>query len=422
MRRKFRVNQSDLEATNMTRAYISMMESGKRNVSKASSKVLAEKFNKIAERISVNLKLDDEYFSRTPSEDAQYYCENELLKDNSHRQLEELIGIEKKFNLYGLLAETYKVNGSKYFVENDYIRAFANLSNALGKYKELRDDTSQIEVYLLMGRCKNRRCEYDDAIYYLNKGLSYAEMLEDRKSYLEISNYLAIAYGQSKDYDNCLSVLENNILKNEDTANEQLVLNAEVMKANVYYDTGREVEAVALYFKLMDKIGKANESMLGLLCNNVAEYFYKTENYKDALMYIKKAQQIKSKYNKAALPITLNTKAKIFFNQKYYDESIMLFELSIGLAQEYKQYDMLFESYQDLVTLCEEINDKKKINVYMNEFLSILEENQLEIGKTFALCKLAQVSIKQGDCDTSISLLNQLEELVVKQAQTIVKK
>jgi ATP/maltotriose-dependent transcriptional regulator MalT len=247
-------------------------------------------------------------------------------------------------------------------------------------------------------------------------------MLEDRKSYLEISNYLAIAYGQSKDYDNCLSVLENNILKNEDTANEQLVLNAEVMKANVYYDTGREVEAVALYFKLMDKIGKANESMLGLLCNNVAEYFYKTENYKDALMYIKKAQQIKSKYNKAALPITLNTKAKIFFNQKYYDESIMLFELSIGLAQEYKQYDMLFESYQDLVTLCEEINDKKKINVYMNEFLSILEENQLEIGKTFALCKLAQVSIKQGDCDTSISLLNQLEELVVKQAQTIVKK
>jgi hypothetical protein len=106
-----------------------MMESGKRTVSKASSKKLVEKFIDIANRIHVNLQLDDEYFSRLPEEDARYYCKNQLNQGQalSHKQLEDLIKIEESFNLDDLLAETYKESGLLYLNEMEYSKAFVYL-------------------------------------------------------------------------------------------------------------------------------------------------------------------------------------------------------------------------------------------------------------------------------------------------------
>ncbi|GFZ33980.1 hypothetical protein CSC2_45060 [Clostridium zeae] len=416
MRKKFRINQAEIEGANMTRAFISMMESGKRNVSKASSKALAERFNEIGKRISVNLDLDDEYFSRQPDEDARFYCEDELHKENDHKKLEELIKIAKQFKLDDISARIYKLDGDKYIEEKEYTKAFMSLSNALGKYKELKDDKSQVVIYNSIGSCKAKVNEYEEAIFYYKQAISYASQENDDTTLLKAMNNLSLSYYHTKQYDKCIKTIDDNILTNPkyNEINRGIIIQARVTKAVSLYDLGRKEEAVKEYFNISEEIKDEDEVLLAVLYNNISRYYLEVNDFQQGLKYVTEAQRLKSKVSKQTLPNTINTKGQVFFKQGFCDESIMLFELAIDLAEEYKQFDMLLENYKDLVKVYEAINDLDKIKHAMENFLNTLEQYDIEKGKSYALYKLAEVSVKQGDSSKSIEFLNKLEPFLGK--------
>jgi tetratricopeptide (TPR) repeat protein len=414
MRRKFRVNQSELECVNVTRAFISMMESEKRNVSKATSRKLAEKFREVASRFHANLEIDDEYFSRTPAEDARYYCENELKREDtiSHKELEALIKIEIEFNLEDLLADTYRMNGVMYKKEKNYMLAFENLNNALGKYKELRNGKAQAEVYCNLGYCKTKKTDYEDAIFYYKKAIYYAKEEDDNLIFFKASHSLALAYGSLGENEKCLEIIENNILNNSVQPEEHFLYNAKLMRANIYDATGKLDEAAKEFFEIVEIVRYKDEPTLGLLYTNIASYYYKTGNYDKSLRYISESQRIKTKVNKELLSSTLILKAKVVFAQGLYDEGIMLLGLAIDLAQQYKRFDNLQEAYRELVKVLETNKDWERLKESATEFLSICEDNELQDGKRYAIYKLAEVTAIQGNSDESINLLHRLDPLV----------
>ncbi|MBK1810531.1 helix-turn-helix transcriptional regulator [Clostridium sp. YIM B02505] len=413
MRKKFRVNQAELEGVNMTRAFISMMESGKRNVSKASSKHLAERFNEIAKRISVNLNLDDEYFSRQPQEDARYYIENELKNENNHKKLEELIEVGKKYNLDDLLATVYKLDAEKYFEEKEYVKAFELFNYALGKYKELKDDAAQVYIYNILGNCKARRNEQEESIFYYKQAILYAKQADNKFYFYRSSANLAMSHFYIKQYEKCIDIINEVILSNSEKVEYKILTDSRITRANALSFIGRENEAIQEYLNLIDENKDKNDVLLAYCYNNVGEYYYAIGNYQESLKYISEAQRLKNKVSKETLANTLNTKAKVFFKQGLYDESIMLFELAISMAEQYQRFDMLFENNKDLVNAYESREDFNKIEEAMCRYLEILESNDVEKGKSFALYKLVEVTIKQNNSNKAINLLNRLQALLV---------
>ncbi|WP_160680805.1 helix-turn-helix transcriptional regulator [Clostridium sp. C8-1-8] len=414
MRKKFRVNQSELEGENMTRAFISMMESGKRTVSKASSRKLVEKFKNIGSRIHVNIEIDDEYFSRSPEEDARYYCENKIKKEQSikHKDLDKLIEIERAFGLNDLLAETYKKKGILYFNENEYVKSFINFHNALGKYKEIRAYVPQIEVLCYLGNCKLRCNQFDDSIFFYKEAIKYAEEHERQRFYFIASHSLATIYGQIKKYDKCLEVLENNILKNEDKVDKVILVNAKLMKANVFLATERNHEAAKGYFDIVEEVKVLDPSLLGLIYNNIAEYYYKIENYEKALVYVTEAQKHKLATNKEFLSSTLGLKGKILLGQGMREESILLYELAIDMAEQYRRFDMLVENYRELMKILEDNNDTDKMETKLNSMIETLEINKIEDGIQYALVKLMEVATLKNQNEKAMQLSHRLECLV----------
>lgn len=413
MRKKFRVNQAALEGVNMTRAFISMMESGKRNVSKASSKHLAERFNEIAKRISVNLSLDDEYFSRQPEEDARYYIENELKNENNHKKLEELIEVGKKYNLDDLLATVYKLDGEKYFEEREYTKAFESFSYALGKYKELKDESSQVYTYNILGNCKARKNEQVESIFYYKQAIFYAKETNNDRYFYRASANLAMSYFYSGNYEKCIMIIDESITKNSEKVEYNILTDARIIKANSLYYLGRPDESINEYLNLIEENKDKNDVLLAYSYNNIGEYYYNIGKYQESLHYVSEAQRLKNKVSKDTLANTLNVKAKVFFKQGLYDESIMIFELAITMAEQYKRFDMLFENYRDLVKLYESRGELSKIEEAMSRFLEILDENDVEEGKRYALYKLVEIAVKQNDSNKAITLLNRLQTLLV---------
>ncbi|WP_160676487.1 helix-turn-helix transcriptional regulator [Clostridium sp. C8-1-8] len=412
MRKKFRVNQSELEDVNMTRAFISMMESGKRNVSKASSKLLAEKFNRIASRIAVKLELDDEYFSRTPKADAIYYCEKQLEDDITHNELKDLIKIASDFKLDELLARMYKLDGEKYFTDKDYKNAFLAFRKSIGKYKELRDNIEQIDLYLSLGKCKASIGDHEDAIHYFEEAIAYSLEEGNKKTYYRANVNLAISYTKTKQYQKCLDILEKYILLEKEEMELDVIVRARVTKANVLYESKEYEKALNEYLELVDIVDGIDEIRLAVLYNNIAECFYELNDYDNSLKYIDMAQQIKVRISKESLAHTLNTKAKILFRRGLHSESILIFKLAIDLAEQFKNFEALIECYKDLVLVYESINDDISIQESMNKLLETLEFYDIECGKAYAILKLAEVSARDTHNKETVDLLNKLEVLL----------
>ncbi|WP_160669894.1 helix-turn-helix transcriptional regulator [Clostridium sp. C8-1-8] len=418
MRKKFRVNQAELENTNMTRAFISMMESGKRNVSKASSKLLAERFNEIAKRISVNLNLDEEYFSRTPKEDARYYCENELKDETqlTHKKLDELIEIEKKFELIDLLAHCYKISGKMYNDEKDYSNAFVSLSNALGFYKELKDEKNQVFIYLELGFCKYMQNNYEDSSIYYENGSTYALNFGDYVRYAKGIRSVALCYSRMEKYYESLSLIDNKILNNTMITDDYVLVEAKLDKALILSVTGKDDESAKQYFELIQLVKEKNSDnynvLLSILYNNIGEYYYKIKDYNKSLQYLSQSQSLKLKYNKPNLSTTLTLKAKVLYAQGLLEESLMLFDLATEMAEQYNRFDLLLDAYKDLAKVLSESKLFDKLKQSMERLMETLERNDLKEGKRFALYKLAEVANKQGDQKKCDEYLKELEAFI----------
>ncbi|QAA31057.1 helix-turn-helix transcriptional regulator [Clostridium manihotivorum] len=414
MRKKFRVNQSQLECINMTRAFISMMESGKRTVSKKSSKLLVERFNEIAKRISANLNLDDEYFSRTPMEDARYYCERELqsAESLSYEELEELAEIEKKFELDDLMAYTYKIWGIKYLNDNDYTQAFIALNNSLGKYKELKLEKEQIEVYMSLSLCKIRKNCFEDAVFFYKQAIYYAREVENLAAYYKASYSLALVYSQIAKYEQAVDIIENTILSAENKVDKNISIKAMLTRASIMAVTNQLDDAEHEFHMLEKIIGNTNLPQLALIYTNLSEIYYKKEDFEKSLKYISLAQSLKVQCDKPTLPHVLGLKGKVLLKQGLYEESLMLFELAIDMAEQYKRFEALIENYRDLVSVLETKKDYDKIKDKMYRLLDTLETNNLTDGKRFAIYKLAHVEALQGNHEESIRLLNEIEPLI----------
>ncbi|GKU27368.1 hypothetical protein CFOLD11_41950 [Clostridium folliculivorans] len=402
------MNQAELEDSNMTRAFISMMESGKRRVSKSSSKILAEKFNDKGREVGLELKLDDDYFSREPYEDARVYCSKELMKDNNrHGQFEELLLISTEFNLDDITAEIYKKDADKYLEEVNYSKAFINYSNSLGKLKELKLKELQPYVYKQMGVCKLKRNEYDDAIFYFNQAMYYAKELGSEDCFVNASYNLALTYFDMQKYNESIEILDKYIVFNDNTE-RSLKIDSRVLKANSFYKLGKRKEAVDDYFLIIQELSEEEQYLLAMLYSNLGEYYYESDELQESIKYINLAQKIKNRTDKMTLPYILNIKGKVFFKQGLVDESMMIMELAMNMAEEYSNYSVLFETYKDLINIYESIEDVEKIKDTSLNFLSVLDKNGIDDGRKYALTKLVEVELKRSNTEDAIKLLAQL--------------
>ncbi|WP_261856628.1 tetratricopeptide repeat protein [Clostridium folliculivorans] len=414
MRKRFHMNQMELEDTKMTRAFISMMESGKRKVSRASSKLLAQKFNNKAKELGLELGLDDEYFSRKPYEDAKIYCENELLKENNHEQLEELLNIALEFKLDYITAKVYIKEGDRYFYEQDYKIAFINYVNALGKLKELKQNGEQTYVYNKIGLCKINIKEYEEAVFYFNQAISYANEENDEISFAEAVYNLALAYSYMLDNAKSVEILDKFILNSNifEKLDFNFRINIKLLKAKEIYNSGRREKAVEQYISLIKELEDKNDFILSNVYSLLGDYYFEISNLHESLKYINNAQRLKGKLDKRSLPNTLKTKAKIFFKQGLSDESIMILELAMNISEELSDFNMLISIYNELIKIYKEIKDVDRIRETSNNLIEFLDKNNLEKGKDIALCNLMEVAINQGDSEQTNQILSKLNVLL----------
>ena len=136
-RKYLKMKQEDLVDENLTRGLISMIETGKREISNTVAVKIYIKFKQKAKILDIELKIDSDFLLRSPSEDAELYCSKKLKEINKDKDIKEIIEIADKFNLLKVKAMAYGKLGEFFFNKKDYNEAFINYNCAIDIFKDI---------------------------------------------------------------------------------------------------------------------------------------------------------------------------------------------------------------------------------------------------------------------------------------------
>ncbi|WP_368489030.1 helix-turn-helix domain-containing protein [Clostridium sp. BJN0013] len=399
IRIKLNMNQQDLVSENITRPLISMIETGKRNLTYDTANTIMGKFNKKAKKLGIDLNIDIDYLLRHQYEDANIYCLQKLKNNNINNVISEVLQISDKFNLLEVKAIAYKAMGDLYFDNKSFIESFIKYINSIDVYKEIKKNEDIPYLYWKSGLCKTYLLQYKEALTYFNLSRYYS-ILYDNNKIRTISLY-HIAECYIKLYDiNSAKIHINNYLyefnKYNKSKNSNYYINANILRANCDEIEERFDRAIVIYKSLISEIQNFESPLLGIIYNNLGlAYFYKNE-FNKSIKYFDMAIELRTKLDKFNLSHTLIEKSNILLHEKLYTEAIKTLELGLKYAEMYNDIQYLVKGNYMLANVYNALNDNNNLEkIYLK--IAVLLQNTDSLDIILIYNKLLNIYLDQNN-------------------------
>lgn len=410
LRRQLGLTQDDLQTENVTRGLISMIETGKRELTYSVAIKLSDKFNTKALELGLILNIDADYLIRTPRQDAELYCLSQLKnEDISMSTINSLLQLCDDYDLVLARAKALFRTGKIKEKLKEYEEASEKYDEAIKLFKDNKKENELAEIYLRLGSCKDKTLKYDTAIVYYNLS-QYYSFVYNNKVVERLSLYnLSIEYKKIGKLNLALENVEKYLaLSDESDPYYYFGLNT---KANRYSDMGEYDKAIAVYMDLLEKISNTDKPILGYVYNNLGlNYCYKY-NFKESLKYFQLAKDFISKTDKTILSHTIIESANVFLKQNLHNEAINVINEGLASAIEFNDIEYIINGYYMLSEIYNKLNDLGKLEAVYTKLVKVLKTNK-DINKVKAIyLKLALMYSKQNKqelCQKYLLLSNEL--------------
>jgi HTH-type transcriptional regulator, quorum sensing regulator NprR len=377
-RKYLKMKQQDLVDEDITRGLVSMIEIGKREVSKNVALKFVEKFQQRAKELNIELKIDSAFLLSSQSEDAELYCFKKLKEVNKDKDIREVLEIADKFNLSNVKAVGLSSLGEYYFNKKDYGEAFLNYINSIDIFKNIKQNETIPYLYLNIGLCKAIMLQYTEALSFFYLSDRYSIMYKDKIIEKRAMHNIAKCYMKLKKIDLALETIRLflTLFKKEEDYDKYLNIN--IIKANCYEVKKDFNTAIEIYYSLLSENIDSNNPILGYIYNNLGLAYLNKDDFNNSLKNFDKAEQLRIKIDPDNLCHTIIEKSGVFIKQGLYNDAIIL--IKVGLKQAYSNmdYDCLVKGNYELIRIYELLNDDlNSKNAYLNiiQFLKMLNKN-----------------------------------------------
>lgn len=410
LRKQLNIKQVELEAIGVSRNYISMVESDKRNLTgKTLEKFLNFMQNK-ADAMDINVNLDTNYLLMPEKEEARNYCNMKLKSTLNHEGLNEVINIGKKYNLIDILVTVYFLKANLLYDEFLYDTAFIYYYNILDIYNNNNNDNNKGYIYLKLAICKLSVLSYEEALAYLFKSYFYCDKFNDKTNLQKCIFNIALTYKKINEYDNSLLYIDKflNMINPKEQINQYI--DAIVIKCNCYVNKGDFKTSIDIYNSTINYFDNIPNISLGYIYTNLGENYLNLNDLDQSLTYFDKAIQIRTLYDGSTLSHSLIDKAQVLIKQSLYKESVYLIKEGILLAEKYDDIECIIKSYELLEDIYIKLNDKDNLE----EIYFLLIENLKGVNSLKLLGIYIKLSIfytENNNIDKSKEFLYEAEKL-----------
>lgn len=400
LRKKLGMRQQELEDANITRAFISMIETGKRGLSRETAKALAEKINSKAVKLGLKISIDEEFFLRTPEEDAELYCSEKLNNDPTNDEIDVILDICKRYNLIKTQARSYMILGDYAFEVEDYKKAFINYMMSLDLYKDTDDKSALAYLYNTLGACKWNDGVYFEALALFERANYYSVFLNDVKLEKYSLYNIARTYKALNSYEDALVYADKFLcLCNKADENKGFIA-ANILKAGCYIEKGIKEKAVFIYIELLKEFQSTNDESLWKVYNDLGVIYAEENNYHRSKEYFIKAEKVALEKNRKNLSLTFIERASVCIKQGEYEEALNFANKGLKLAVEFNDTDTIVKAYYQLEGIYRNLEDFNNMKNTYTKLLDIIKDKENYKQDSFKIYnKLALLYLEQNDIE-----------------------
>lgn len=401
IRKCLKMNQSDLQDRSITRGLISMIEIGKRDLTKMAAVKLIEKFNQRAKELNINLDIDENYLLSSASEDAEIYCLKKLENSNIDDNIDEILVIASEFNLCNVKIQFYIKRADNYLLQKEYDAAFTDYNEAIIICQNLKQYEMFPYLYWKIGFCKAAVTQYTDALAYFNNSRYYSLMYKQTKINQNVLYNEALCYKKLNKLDLAMECIENCLLLSNKKNN--LYFYANILKANCYETLKNYDVAIEIYNNLKTEALKSDDPLLGYIYNNLGLVYFDKADYETSLEYFDKAEKIRSSTDKQNLSHTLVEKSKIYIELHQYSKAIQIINLALKYAEIYKDDDYLLKGNYSLICIYECLNDTANLKEIYIKIADLLKGKKNDSNEELmsVYIKLSLIYLSERDIENA---------------------
>lgn len=365
IRKQLKMNQEDLVDENITRGFISMVETGRRNFSKDAAEVICRKFKDAAEKQGIELDIDVDFLMRDSIAEAEFYCTRQLETAKESGDIKEIINIAKEYKLENILAASYSRLGDIVFNEKDYIKAYLNYFKALDYCKISNMTNKEPYLYNRLGRCKFYLLEFLEALTYFNLANYHAVLHNDNKVKKSSIYNIALCNKKLNKIDAALEYIDIYLSLCDKEKEFTIYTYANILKANCYEAKDSIDTSIQILMDLLGEIKGTYDNLRGYVYNNLGEFYLKKDDLEKSLKYFDMAQEIRSDKDVSNLSHTLIEKSRIFIKQELYEQAVSLIKEGINLIPMDDDMDYWLKAHYMLAGIYLKLNcNKEAENVY----------------------------------------------------------
>lgn len=411
IRKMLKMKQRELQDENVTRGFISMIESGRSGMSIDTAKAIAEKFNIRAKELGIHLNIDENYLLLHPEHEAEKYCLEKLNGISGYesiKDIDEIIEIAEKYKLNDVKVKAYMKKADLKFENHEYKKAFLDYHEALDISLNIGGKGLQAYLYNKLGRCKTNEGDFIEALLYFNKALYYGLQNDDLKTKRNAIYNAAVCYKKLNRFDMAIEHIDEYLSLCDKQGEFTHYVYANILKANCHKDKKEYEKAVKLYEDLIKEVKDSDCSLAGYIYSNLAEVYLEQSIFNKSIEYFNMAEKIRREKDMTNLPHTLIDKAKVYIKKEKYDEAYKLLEEGIDLSYKNNDVEYILKGNYMMADIFKHLNDYGNLKMTYMKIIDILKDvnNDKEIIKIYA--GLSLMNLEHGNIKECKDYLNKV--------------
>lgn len=375
LRHELGIKQIELQEIGISRNYVSMLESNKRNLNRRLLRKIINFFQEKALEKNINIVINEEQILLSQKEEAQIYCEEVLNNNPSSLQLENLTPTCEKYELYETLTIINIKLGDMLYSKALYNKAFNKYYTALGLCNFHFNTKLKTKIYILLGSCKIQSLNYEEALSYLFKAYYKLNEHDDLESYQRCIFNIAIAYKKTKEYANALIYIDKLVTTCDPSSSLNKYIDIIILEANCYIEQKQYQVAIRLYTQLLNGYKNKLGASLGFIYNNLGFIYLQLKDITIALDYFDNAIKVREKLDRVNLSHSIINKAEVFIETEDYEEAVKLLLNGLSLSISFNENEYMLIAYKHLARIYAKQKDLSNLeNTYL-KIIDILEQS-----------------------------------------------
>lgn len=398
LRKVLKMTQHDLQDETITRGLISMIELGKRNITRETASILTQKFKSRAKEMEVDLDIDDEYLLRDSVKEAEYYCMKKLKNNPSKEEIEAILDIAERYKNKLVKAEAIMRTADIYYDNNEYYDSFILYMEALDLHNKISDISNHGYIYNRLGVCKSRSSDYLEALMYYNKAYVYSKDTKDINTLKKSLYNIGRTYKKLGKYDGARYYLNEYIDIIDKDSEFKNYAYACILIASCYESENQPQKTIAIYDKLISMCKETDDELLGYIYNNLGILYSNLEILEESMKYFDLAIIKKQHISRTSPVYTYVSKAQTLVKMKEYNAALDLIYEGLSLSKEREDEELQFEIYYTLADIYLHMGDIKNLKkLYLNLTHILKDSRKYDLVKIYA--KLADIALQEGDIE-----------------------